>query len=165
MYDEVQASYLRMSIPEKREERHPLMTLLSEHHYRFKREHRCNHPSVRHYPGTARDSRLSICLHIDESLAKEAHSLTIGQVPTIHSSPAYGKSAESPFASRRADTRRGAIAEPGFFYRRWERFPCIYAVWIDAAPCKPSSSTACLRIKNFWILPETVMGKLSTNLM
>ncbi len=38
-----------------------------------------------------------------------------------------------------------------------------YAVSMRAALSKPSSLTACSRIKNFWILPVTVIGKASTN--
>src|SRR5437016_12704507 len=37
------------------------------------------------------------------------------------------------------------------------------AVLTPAASCRPSSSTAISRIRNFWTLPVTVIGKPSTN--
>ena len=41
--------------------------------------------------------------------------------------------------------------------------PFAYAVSMAATSCKPRSRIACSRILNFWILPVTVVGKLSTN--
>jgi hypothetical protein len=41
--------------------------------------------------------------------------------------------------------------------------PLAYAVSIAATSCRPRSMIACSRILNFWILPVTVVGKLSTN--
>ena len=38
-----------------------------------------------------------------------------------------------------------------------------YAVWIAAASPRPSSAIAISRIRNFWILPVTVIGKPSTS--
>ena len=39
------------------------------------------------------------------------------------------------------------------------------AILIEAASCNPNSSIDVWRIRNFWILPVTVIGKLSTNLI
>ena len=39
-----------------------------------------------------------------------------------------------------------------------------YAVWIAAAFARPNSTIAASRNLNFWILPVTVIGKVSTNM-
>ena len=54
------------------------------------------------------------------------------------------------------------IAE--FQYRKIAR-EALQAVLIEAASCNPNSSIDAWRIKNFWILPVTVIGKPSTNLI
>src|SRR5262249_29771014 len=107
--------------------------------------------------------------HLEPGASNETGLAVRGQIrkaPTQHHLLAHSRPKKSRAAILQRAQRNQRFAVP-VACKRWTLKACsldVQAVSIEAALCSPNSSMDCWRIRNFWILPVTVMGKLSTNL-
>ena len=78
-------------------------------------------------------------------------------IESLEEGPAHSRSLRRPTGVMGASNALALLRTLGLWEGR-----TVYAVLTAAAFSRPSSVTLSSRIRNFWILPVTVMGKAST---
>ena len=76
---------------------------------------------------------------------------------SLEEGPAHSRSLRRPMGVMRTSNAVALMRTHGLSEGR-----TVYAILMAAAFSRPSSVTLSSRIKNFWTLPVTVMGKAST---